>query len=293
MRALFQRTKTPSARLAERKKGPRIFEIDFARGLAVFLMIIDHLAYDFSTLNLFFPNFYEVNNSIGNALLSFGAEVWISSWQLVLHFFFAGLFMFLSGVSCTLAKSNGQRGIKLAYVAVLLSIFMEAYSFFMNEDENIYCGILHAIAIGIILYAIVDHFLKSPWVDWAVGGLLLALTLVSVDLTNPGLDYPSGLSVMERMAFAIRNYPLLLVGQRAAGADYFCPLPVTGVIFLGAAFGKTFYVKNRRSLVKNAIGPAAEPIIFLGNHSLALYLLHQPLLVVLLALTLYPLGYRM
>ena len=49
-------------------KKPRIWEIDFLRGLAIIMMILDHFCYDCLFLPRLFSNFYQINNPFVNFL---------------------------------------------------------------------------------------------------------------------------------------------------------------------------------------------------------------------------------
>ncbi|MBQ1703219.1 MAG: DUF1624 domain-containing protein, partial [Oscillospiraceae bacterium] len=82
------------------KPRKRIELIDTLRVVAVFLMVFHHFFYDLCWL-----------------LGDWTAEVFGSRWVLFsnpvfdfLHYIFAGLFIFLAGLSCRLSRSNLRRG---------------------------------------------------------------------------------------------------------------------------------------------------------------------------------------
>ena len=81
----------------------RIDLIDALRGLAVVLMVLHHLAFD---------------------LVAYaGAPLWLFTNPVfdVLHYIFAGLFIFLSGVSSRFSRSNIKRGLKVLAAALLIT----------------------------------------------------------------------------------------------------------------------------------------------------------------------------
>ena len=87
----------------------RIELMDAMRGLAVCLMVIHHFLYD---------------------LCAFcGAPWWLFTNPVFdpLHYFFAGLFILLSGVSSNFSRSNLKRGLKA--LAVSLGITLHAHRF--------------------------------------------------------------------------------------------------------------------------------------------------------------------
>ena len=61
-------------------------------------------------------------------------------------------------------------------------------------------------------------------------------------------------------------------------------LPWFGLILIGMACGSLFYPGGRRGFLLSAAEPAlARPFEFLGRHSLVIYFLHQPLILLLIA----------
>ena len=63
--------------------------------------------------------------------------------------------------------------------------------------------------------------------------------------------------------------------------DYFPLLPWFGVILLGIYFGKLLYPKGKRRFNINLEN---KYLSFLGRHSLIIYLLHQPILILVINL---------
>jgi uncharacterized membrane protein len=86
------------------------------------------------------------------------------------------------------------------------------------------------------------------------------------------------------------NYPWLLwLGLKPAGfitVDYFPLFPWLGVVSLGLFTGKTLYKDYKRryylpDLSKNIL---IKIFTYIGKHSLFIYLIHQPILIILLYL---------
>jgi uncharacterized membrane protein len=268
----------------------RVFEIDFLRGFDILLMVLLHFCYDLSAINAFFKAPASGSLPWVKGMISFGGTIFqlIDFGELFsLEFFFSGLFMFLSGISCSFSHSNFTRGIKLSFVAVLMTLALECADHFTGLDVHIYLGILHSLAIAMLLYSFVDHFWKSYWVDYGVGiafTIALGLTLYYSDCAVY-YDYP------------VTNLPKdgwkLLLGLGHAGDDYFSPLLTCTLMFLGAVVGKTLY--RKRQPLTPAWFPKkwANPILFLGQHSLEAYILHQPLSILALWIILAPFGYRL
>ena len=83
-----------------RPAGERIQSIDALRGLCVVLMCIHHLLYDLAAF--------------------LGAPWWLFDNPVfrILHYIFAGCFIFLSGLSSRFSRSNTKRGLKVIAIAL-------------------------------------------------------------------------------------------------------------------------------------------------------------------------------
>ena len=83
----------------------------------------------------------------------------------------------------------------------------------------------------------------------------------------------------------IVSYPwLVFLGLRFENfftLDYFPLLPWFGVVLLGIYFGKLLYPKGKRRFNINLEN---KYLSFLGRHSLIIYLLHQPILILVINL---------
>jgi uncharacterized membrane protein len=318
--------------LGKRQAAPRpkrIFEIDLLRGLAVLLMILFHLAYLFSAIPDFFVKPASGSVEWVSNLTKFGGEIWESYYDngalKTLQIVFSGLFMLLCGISCTFAKSNFKRGIELGYVSVLLTIILDAGSTYIPGLEvQIFMGILHVMTIGILIYALVDHFFPSVYADLGMAAFFIVLTgaftrfdEVSGPMGLTWITYQShrldGVLTYEAYSYAgdvsysltgtnlvtvmdkafLNNLGNVILGRVGIGDDCFPPFVTCAAVFLGASIGKTTYAKRKSVLPETTPTRLAAPVIFLGKHSLAFYILHMPLLLLLLALVLSFAGYRL
>ncbi len=163
-------------------------------------------------------------------------------------------FLFIAGVSLTLAQRKGWRHFlqRLAIVAGAAGLvtlgtylaFPQAYVFF---------GILHCIAAASLLAA---PLLLLPWPVAAAAALFAASApaLFSNAFFDPPLWRWLGLSTLT-----------------PTSNDYRPLLPWAGALFAGVAFGKA------RPFAFAALAEAPQSLTWLGRHSLALYLVHQPL----------------
>jgi uncharacterized membrane protein len=279
----------------ERHKKSRIFEVDFLRGFAIFLMIALHGCCAFEEVGpglLIAPPSGEGNPAWIQKTIDFTSGVFnlIDYGNLwILEFFFSSLFMLLCGISCSFSSSNLQRGLKLASLSLGMTILLEIADRLIGLNLHIYIGILHSMSIAILLYALVDRFFKSYWVDYGIG-IAFALLDIVISYYCYSMD---GQIIHFTEAEIPSEWWKMLIGIGRAGDDYFSPVNTCAFVFLGATIGKTLY-RNKQSLLRNDFPTAwAKPILWCGSNSLLIYALHMPFFYFLLSLIYFPFGYRM
>ncbi len=157
------------------------------------------------------------------------------------------LFLFAMGQSLELVhqksidtKKVAKRFLKLAFFAALISIF--TYAAF--PDRWIYFGTLHCIAICTILAL---PFVKRPWIAFIVALVILVPVIF-------GFRWP-------------------WIRMDHASMDYIPALPWLGVVLLGQF---SYHHKAHQLSIPNF--PGKRPLLHFGQHSLWIYLIHQPLL---------------
>jgi uncharacterized membrane protein len=224
----------------------RIWEIDFLRGLALVLMVGYHLLFDlgeFSGIKRF---------------LGFSTDLSSVAWT-VAQFFFAGLFVVLSGTSCTLSRNNVRRGLRL--LAVSLAVSVATYVF--DPASAVYFGILQCLAISMLIYG--TAFKKSGAVACAAWGAIV-------------IGLGAALPIL-RKAVAIRSDWLLPFGLHSpsfSSFDFFPLIPWFGIFLAGAVLGKSAYAAKRSLLPWRLPGTFVNAA---GRHSLLIYIVHQPMIM--------------
>ena len=236
----------------------RFWEIDFARGLAVMAMVLFNWLFALHYLGLM-PSF----------------DPYSLFWWLFARVT-AGSFIFLAGVSLYLnsVKSGGNNrilhhGVKLFALGMGITI---ATALFLDSGFIVF-GILHSIGFSIILAL---PLLNRSAKTLAVAGV--AFVAAGIFISNYSFNFPWLLW----LGFVPQGFYTL---------DFFPLLPWFGVMLLGIAFGKTNYANRERNFPAPNWGKTilSKPIEFLGRHSLAIYLIHQPLLIAFLYLSGVPL----
>ena len=190
--------------------------------------------------------------------LGFSTDLSSVAWTAA-QYFFAGLFVVLSGISCTLSRSNVRRGLKLLAVSFAVS----AVTYIFDPSSTVYFGILQCLAVSILIYG--AAFEKAgPVVCSAWGALVIGLG--------------AALPIMKK-GLAVRSdwlLPLGIPGPSFSSFDYFPLIPWLGVFLIGSALGKSIYT-SKRSLL-----PWPLPGTFVnaaGRHSLLIYIVHQPVIM--------------
>ena len=215
----------------------RMEEIDFARGIAIILMILFHLIVD---LKDFF---------------SYSLEYLQGFWYIEGKCS-AILFIFLCGISSTLSHSSTRHGIKIFIWAMILT----AVTYIYNPDFYIRFGILHLLGISLLSATVISH-LSRMWL------LLLSGTAIII-----GIYFSQGFTSFPYL------FPLGLQTNTFASLDYYPIFPWYGIFVTGVLVGKQLYTP-KQPLVSI---PLPKSITWLGQHSLAIYLTHQPILLALL-----------
>jgi uncharacterized membrane protein len=235
---------TPTAPVENRPK--RIAAIDVARGIALLAMASYHFTWDLEFFGYTEPG-----------LTAFG---W---WKLYARCI-ASTFLFLVGVSLYLAHGkkirwNGfwKRFAMVAGAALAITVVTRI----ATPDGFIFFGILHEIALASLLGL---AFLRLP--------ALLTLVVAALVIAAPfylrleSFDHPA----------------LWWIGLSATNPhsnDYVPLLPWFGAVLVGIAAAKLASASGVLTrLASLAPGRWANPLVFIGRHSLAFYLIHQPVL---------------
>lgn len=227
-------------------KHERIQTIDFIRGVDIVLMVLFNYSVTLSYFGLVSipPNFL---------------------YWYVFPRAIASVFIFLSGVvACAsfekrdknFRKKYFMRGGKLLVFSMLISVF----TLIFVPEMAVYFGILHFFAVSSFL---LPFFIRYDTLN-LIGGLFITI---------------SGF-YLQRTEF---NFPYLLwlgfIPENFSTFDYFPLIPWLGILLLGVYSGK--YIIGRTAGIKFE-NKLAILFMILGKKSLTIYLIHQPVLIILL-----------
>ncbi len=238
----------------------RYARLDRLRGLALVWMAIFHFCFDLSHFQLINANFYV-------------DSFWTTQRTCILS-----LFLLCAGAGQAVATAQGQtwvrfwrRWAQVAGCALLVTVG----SMQMFPETFIYFGVLHGMAVMLLLVRVTAHFklLQGRWL-WPVGAVALALPqLVQHPLFDTRLTNWVG-----------------LITHKPFTEDYVPLLPWIGVMLWGLA-ATQWIIENRSTWLTGA--PSNNPdargmfaylqplalLSLLGRWSLTFYMVHQPILI--------------
>lgn len=234
----------------------RIPEVDLMRGTAVIMMILFHTVFDLDYFGL-------------------RATDILSGFWFVFGYVTGFLFVFIAGISAWISwkraeKRLDKRGIYIKFLKRGLFIFsiglgITLVTWFFAPESPIIFGTLHLIGLSIMIAPL---FFRFSTKNICIG---LAVILAAV------------------MIQGISGDPLLtFLGIHAPGfstLDYKPLIPWFGYFLAGMAVSAYFYPDGKkRDSSKIIKGEVPEFIQLAGRHSLAIYLIHQPVIIILLSL---------
>ncbi|MPM53253.1 hypothetical protein SDC9_100019 [bioreactor metagenome] len=240
--------------VAQSSRFPRYDVVDALRGLAMVWMTIFHFCFDLSHFGLWPQNFL---------LDSF----WTNQRTAIVS-----LFLFCAGLGQSIAWAQGQswgrffrRWVQIAAAALLVSVG----SYWMFPQSYIYFGVLHGIAVMLVIVR-----LTSSWGRWLwLAGLLAVLSPWAAHLWLEG----AGQGWAGLMNGRALNW-LGWISQKPFTEDYVPVFPWLGVMWWGMAAGQWLQRNHRDWLVVSLPRPA-RGLAFMGRWSLSYYLVHQPVLL--------------
>ncbi|MEI8003364.1 MAG: heparan-alpha-glucosaminide N-acetyltransferase [Methanothrix sp.] len=236
----------------------RFWEVDLLRGVAIVLMVLYHLVFDLDYFAV-----YDIDVSSG---------FWLAVARAA-----ASLFLLLVGLSLTLSHSRARllgqedrfllRLLKRSAWIFSLALGITLVTYLFIGRGYIIFGVLHLIGLSLLL---AYPFLRLRKANIIFGLLFI---LVGAYLQNISVGFPW----------------LLWLGLAPPdfySVDYVPVFPWFGVILVGMGLGEWLYPGYRRRTLLPDLSrsPFVRALTFLGQNSLAIYLVHQPVIIAIMCL---------
>ena len=235
----------------------RFIELDILRGFAISAMILFHLLWDLDYFGI-----VRLNKSMYNSNVIFQA-----------------LFLILVGITLAVKSNRTKEPSTDVYKQIMhhglwifsLGMAITAVTLLFMPERPVLFGILHCIGISIVLSVFILRF-KTYNIVFAATIITAGFIIGHYHVTHPTiLHLMLGLHQTNVWKYTI---------------DYFPLIPWFGVTLLGVGIGNILYKNNKRRFKMPNL-PSYKPITifsWLGKHSLAIYLFHQPIIAGALAL---------
>ena len=182
-------------------------------------------------------------------------------------------FILLSGMCWQLSRRHVKRGLLLVGCGAAITLI----TWLGMPSQRILYGVLNLLGLSALLLIPLDKvFRKIPAWAGLVGALLLFALTKNVSRGSLGFE---GLVLCRLPSWLYATDLLAVVGFPSPSfwsTDYF-PLLPWFFLFCAGYFLWSLLDKSPRA--KELLRPGLRPLSFLGRHSLAIYLIHQPALM--------------
>ncbi len=218
--------------------------LDVIRGIAIIMMIVFHFAWNLQVFGFVSRD----------TLMTPG---WSALGDVTLF-----LFLSISGF-CMIWFWRDRftwQGVKRRFIKVgLAALAVTIVTLIIYPNAFVYFGVLHHIALGSVLLAV---FRKLSTFHLVAAALLFGLAPMwfASSFFNPPFWWWTGLNV-----------------YKAGSQDYVPLAPYYWMMLAGAVAAKTAPRKRTTAILSKDLAPL-KPLAWAGRHSLAIYLIHQPIL---------------
>lgn len=237
-----------------RTGSPRLPEVDLARALALGMMVLYHLLF-----SLWYLGMADI-------------AVLTGFWR-VFAYVTASLFIGIAGLSLTLAAAaRRRRGATEGEIAITQArrglvilgwgFVITAVTWVALQEGAILFGVLHLIGLGTILAI---PLVRRPRAALALGTVCVLLGPLATELRGPLWLAWLGLHPADFVSL-----------------DYVPILPWFGVLLIGVAAGWVLFPNGERRRPLPPFPSWTEPFLWVGRHTLAIYLLHEPVILAVL-----------
>lgn len=224
--------------------------LDFIRGICILLVVGYHILFDLSEV--------------------FGGQYGFFRSTAMTNFrhCFVGTLVILAGISCNFTRSNLKRGIK----TLLWAMIITAITTLLMPSQQITFGILHFFGTAMILCGLLEKPLqKIPTIPGILISLFLLITTWNLYSRIWGIPGLFTASLPETGHY----FPLFIMGFATghSSSDYYPLMPWLLLFLMGVFLGRYFKEGTAPVIFQKNPLPVISTI---GQHTLWIYLIHQP-----------------
>lgn len=275
-----------------KKRAARMWELDFFRGFAIIMVTWDHAMASCMS----FRSVWKAMGAEGLVRLgTFATEYWNGDLRLFWRPAFLFIFFFTSGICTAFSKNNLTRGLRLGGVAAAVSWGTYVFSMLVDDDWFILFGVLHCIALVILVYWLISVLVKlctkiaekiaKKTFSARTKEIILAIACIALSIVGFALNkkfnislYSSGFVETESKILG-----MFFFAENWATSDYFPMFPFVCFFLLGAGMARFLYPK-KQSLFPTLDGKWNTPFTVSGRLSLVIYVFGQVAIFVVLTL---------
>ena len=227
----------------------RYKRLDILRWVAIILMVIFHLNY--SLVHIFNTN-----------ILNFSEIFWFLLGKIA-----AISFIFIAGISFFLAEKKYQKNITKKYIWVsallwCIALLISIWTYFLFPEEHIRFGIIHFFSLSFLLLLFFRKFRYGNIVVWGICIIYWTFFIPIIDSQY--------------------WYFLWYVYKGFRSADYYPVFPYFWVMLCGYSFALFLEYYNKFDiLVSYKNNKITDLLEWTGKRSLVIYLIHQPIIIIL------------
>lgn len=247
-------------------KRDRFLSLDVIRGICIILMILDH----FVLMVIKFNTILSCDNLFWINLIAFCRNVINNGARKVVRYIVVSCFFIVSGISCSLSKSNFRRGIKLAIYAIAINIITYTIYWLFKFDIRVEFGVIHFYAASVLIWSIFEKLQKfAVRISFY---LVLLFTSVLIFAIKPTL---STSNILLPIGIPEKGYIYQF--------DYFPLFPWISIFLIGGLIGENYF-KTKEAKHRRVLTRLLSPLLYVGQHGLGIYIIHLPLLIILITI---------
>lgn len=227
--------------------------LDFFRGFTILHMIIYHTIFSLEVFS---------NHNLSNSFFSTKNLYFYQQYICI-------SFIFIAGLSSNLSRNFKKR----VLILFLVSLGITLCTFLFDKNNAIFFGVIHFFFAASLIHMLFKNLIEK--LDKKFGTIIsLILFIIFKNIYNGNIFF--NLINLPKSLYKHNLFFLGLPSDNFYSADYFPIIPWIFLYFFGY-FLFSFLNLNKKTPSKNIFN-------ILGRHSLLIYVIHQPIIILILKL---------